>query len=142
MSPLYFPLLGQALLTFLVWFTLVFYRAYTIKRKGIDPQVLVDEAKNQEIYRSGVHLSDHFENLFEMPVLFFAGLMSSIQLGLSDEKQLYLAWGFVALRVGHTITHLTINHISTRFGFYVTSSLCCLGIWLRMGMHLMGTQPH
>ncbi|NDG85043.1 MAG: hypothetical protein EBX52_08410 [Proteobacteria bacterium] len=135
MNPLHGPLFAQALLTFLVWFALVVYRVTVIKLKRIDPQVLADEAKNQEIYRAGVHLSDNFENLFEVPVLFFAGILVSIQTGFSDEKQLLLAWTFVALRSGHTLVHVTFNHITTRFSLYLISTLCCLGIWIRLAMH-------
>jgi hypothetical protein len=75
MNSLYGPLLCQGLLTFVVWFALVFYRVYVLQTKGINPQVLANEAKNQEVYRSGVHLSDHFKNLFEVPVLFFTGIL-------------------------------------------------------------------
>lgn len=81
----------QLFLTFLVWLAPVFYGVFVIQVRGIDPQVLADEAKNQEIYRSGVHLSDHFENLFEVPVLFFAGIPASMQAGLNDERQVLLA---------------------------------------------------
>jgi hypothetical protein len=137
MNPLFLPLLGQVFLTFLVWFALVFYRVYVIQVRGIHPQVLADEAKNQEIYRSGVHLSDHFENLFEVPVLFFAAILASMQAGLIDERQVLLAWAFVALRAGQSVTHLTVNHITTRFAFYLLSSLCCFGLWIRLALQAL-----
>lgn len=135
MNPLHGPFFAQALLTFLVWLALVVYRVTVIKLKRIDPQVLADEAKNQEIYRAGIHLSDNFENLFEVPVLFFAGILASIQTGFSDEMQVLLAWTFVVLRLGHSLVHVTFNHITTRFSLYLTSTLCCLGIWIRLAMH-------
>jgi hypothetical protein len=138
MNPLHLPLLAQAFLTFAVWLALVFYRVYVLQVRGIDPQSLADEATNQQVYRSGIHLSDNFENLFEVPVLFFAGILASIQTGLTDERQLKLAWGFVALRLGHSIIHLSINHITTRFVLYLFSSLCCLALWVRLGVQLLG----
>ena len=137
MNNLYLPLIGQALLTFLVWGFLVFYRVYVLQVRGLDPQVVADEAKNQEIYKSGVHISDNFENLFEVPVLFFAGVLTSIQMGLSDEKQVLLAWMFVGLRVLHSLVHLTINKIALRFALYLISTLCCLGFWVRIALQVM-----
>jgi hypothetical protein len=136
MNSLYIPLLGQVLLTLLVWFALVLYRVYVLQVRKIAPQVVADEAKNQEIYKSGRHLSDNFENLFEVPVLFYVGILASIQLGVTDQTQVYLAWGFVGLRWAHSLVHLSINHISTRFGCYALSTLFCLAIWVRIASHL------
>ena len=54
-----------------------------------------------------VQSADHFRNLFEVPVLFYAlcGYLAITR--LTTLFLLACAWGFVVLRAAHTYIHLT-----------------------------------
>lgn len=123
---------AQVLLTFSVWICLLYYRLSTIMRNRIHPQVVATEAKFDEVYKTGVNLSDNFENLFEVPVLFYAAILTLAYLQKDDSTALGLSWAFVAFRAAHSIVHTTVNIIRARFFFYVASSFCVWAIWFRI----------
>src|SRR5262245_21923557 len=57
-------------------------------------------------------------NLLEMPVLFYVACLSLYVTQLVNERQMLLAWAFVGLRAGHSLVHLTFNHVLVRLGFF------------------------
>ena len=73
--------------------------------------------------------ADNFRNLFEVPVLFFA---ICCVLAITDNVtplQIGLAWLYVALRVVHSLIHLTYNRVTHRSGVFITSTLCVFLMW-------------
>lgn len=131
------PLFAQVLLTFLVWLLLVYSRVTTILRQRINPQVLANEARSNEIYKDITNLSDNFENLFEVPVLFYAAALLIFQTGKSDAIFVGLAWVFVAIRALHSLIHCTSNIILYRFYAYLSSTAVLLVIWIKLGLSVL-----
>ena len=41
----------------------------------------------------------------------------------------HLAWAYVALRIVHSLIHLSYNHVLHRFLAFATSNVVLLGIW-------------
>ena len=48
-------------------------------------------------------------NLLEVPVIFYALVLACLMTARVDATALALAWAYVALRVAHTVVHLTYN---------------------------------
>lgn len=72
----------------------------------------------------------NFINLFEMPVLFYVlGLALYVTHGVSLAL-LVLAWLYVALRVVHSLIHVSYNKIPHRFAAYASSNLVLLAMWI------------
>lgn len=136
MNPILYPMLAQVFLTFIVWACLLVYRVRTIIKKRVHPQVVANELKAQEIYKTGINLSDNFENLFELPVLFYVGALTIAHLGILDTTNQYLAWAFVALRAAHSLVHSTWNIIRIRFVLFLASSLCLWVLWFRIACQI------
>ncbi len=132
MNSILYPLFAQVCLTFIVWMCLVFYRVNTLVQKRIHPQVVAIEEKAMEVYRSGINLSDNFENLFEIPVLFYAAILTLVHLHIDDSMALGLSWAFVVLRAGHSLVHSTLNNIRIRFVLYFASSICIWALWFKI----------
>jgi hypothetical protein len=73
--------------------------------------------------------SANLANLFEMPVLFFALvplLLVTVQAGVA---QVALAWGYVALRAGHSIAHVT-RRVRLRFALFLASNAVLAAMWI------------
>lgn len=73
--------------------------------------------------------ADNFSNLLEVPVLFY---LICIVLFVTDEVtgfQFILAWLYVALRVLHSLIHITWNRVVYRWAVYVSSTLCLFFMW-------------
>jgi len=60
-------------------------------------------------------------------------------IGLGDEGlYLYAAWGYVGLRVIHSVVHATVNIVMLRFLLFVLSSICLIVMAGGGAMALMG----
>ncbi len=72
----------------------------------------------------------HFNNLFEVPVLFYAAAITGIMLQHETALAIGLAWLFVALRVVHSLIHLTSNHILWRVRSFMAGNIVLLALWI------------
>jgi hypothetical protein len=131
------PVCGQVLLTLLVWIVLYITRIGTMKRKHIHPQVLANEAQAQALLNDVVNPSDNFENLFELPVLFYVAALVISTNGLTDPTYVLLAWSYVIFRSIHSLIHCSYNKIMHRFYAYLISSLILWGIWFRITWQIL-----
>lgn len=72
--------------------------------------------------------ADNYNHLMEQPTLFYATAISLAVLGDQSDSSLILAWGYVALRVVHTLVQTLWNNIQARFAVFSVSSLVLFGL--------------
>lgn len=75
-------------------------------------------------------------NLLEMPVLFYVACLTLYVTGTVTPAVLALAWIFVALRIMHSLVHLTYNNVIHRLVFFAGSNVVLLLIWIAFSMAL------
>ncbi len=123
------PLLAMVALVFVSFLVLVVRRITELQRRGIDPQQLDRRTATAAIVEDS-RASDHFANIFEVPVLFYP-LCIVLMLGAGPESawMLYGCWAFVALRALQAVTHLTFNRVMTRFYCFFSSSLVLFALY-------------
>lgn len=71
-------------------------------------------------------------NLLEMPVLFYVACLTVYVTKNIDAVLLLLAWLYFALRVAHSIVHLTYNRVFHRLSLYAASNVILAIIWIRL----------
>jgi hypothetical protein len=59
--------------------------------------------------------SDNYNHLFEQPVAFYVVTLSIALINSFDSFIVQLAWGFVLIRIIHSLVQLTINIVLLRF---------------------------
>ena len=125
-----------ALLTAFVFGRLYKDRIAEIRARRIHPQQLAT-AKQALDTLQNVTASDHYRNLFEAPVLFYAlcGYLAVTQ--LTTVLLLACAWGYVFLRAAHTFVHLTTNKVIRRFQLFFASSIVLFVMWLLFLIRLL-----
>lgn len=74
------------------------------------------------------YITDNYNHLFEQPTLYYAVVVYIYLMEHTDELHLQLAWGYVGLRVVHSIIQLTSNNVSWRALVFILSSLCLVGM--------------
>lgn len=74
-------------------------------------------------------LSRHMQNHFEIPPLFYAGILFSYVSGSVDLLSVVLAWLFFFTRCAHSFIHLGANNVSARFFTFGLSLAFLAGIW-------------
>lgn len=79
----------------------------------------------------------HFINLFEMPVLFYVGVILTYITHQVNYWLVLCAWVYVALRYLHSYVHLTSNDVMLRFRVYFTSALVLLVLWSSLLVQLI-----
>ena len=126
------PMLGMITLTGLIIAVLIATRAPLVIKHWGNAQ----GAKHSEDLRPYLpdrlrYVTDNHNHLFEQPVLFYAVIIYIFLNNHSDSLHVQLAWGYVGLRVFHTIIHLTTNDVSWRATVFGLSSLCLITMIIR-----------
>ena len=70
--------------------------------------------------------SHNYNHLMEQPTLFYAACFALILTGSESPGALYAAWGYVALRILHSLIQAISNRIRYRFGVFLLASLCLI----------------
>lgn len=136
-KPILLPLLVQVVLTFGVWIYLFARRLPEISRNKIDPQDLKDRVRAHELMTESASASNNLKNLFELPVLFYVAVLLSLSLMIQDMLLAQLAWGFVIMRVIHSMIHCSYNNVSHRFIAYAISCLFLMFMWVRLASFIL-----
>lgn len=131
---IYLPALAMAALTFAVWWRMFFARVGQMKRERIHPQKVATSTQAAALLTDS-RAADNFRNLFELPVLFYLGLVVADRLEMVDGISLSLAWAFVMLRAVHSAIHVTYNRVMHRFAAYVAGGMV---LWLLWGYLAVG----
>ena len=85
-KPILLPLIAQVFLTFAVWVYMYATRLAEMRRKKIDPQDLATRTQGQALLIDSSRQADNLKNLFEMPILFYTGVLLSMVLMIQCQK--------------------------------------------------------
>ena len=122
------PLVG---LTALVWLTMVVVRNAAVMSGRISAQHFVHAAgvsHDERIERP----ARAFNNLFQVPMLFYVACLLMLSRGPVDLAQLELGWMFVAMRVAHAAVYIGWNHLPSRFATWIAGCITLGVIWVRL----------
>lgn len=130
-SDLIYPMVALFGWTFLVMLRNVQVRVAAVLRGDLSNEYF-ELFENGQPSATIAKTGNHFRNLFEVPLLFYIALLAVITMDQADSLFVMLGWGYVGLRVVHSLVHLTINKVMPRFLFFLASNLVLLVIWLRL----------
>jgi uncharacterized MAPEG superfamily protein len=72
--------------------------------------------------------SHNYAHLMEQPTLFYAIVMILALAGAGTGLNVTLAWGYVGLRMVHSIWQITVNTLPIRFALFILSTVCLAGL--------------
>jgi hypothetical protein len=81
--------------------------------------------------------SHNYNHLMEQPTIFYAIALTLALMDMGYGINLWLAWGYVALRVVHSIVQSTVNIVPVRFTIFFLASLCLLGLTVHAGARIL-----
>jgi hypothetical protein len=125
---IFMPMGTLALLTFLVLVLIPFRRF----RAGFAGRIVPDDFKFGESANvpGDVSIPNRaYMNLLEMPVLFYVICLMLFASGRVDQTFLYLAWGYVGLRLAHTLIQITYNDVTHRLIPFTLSNFVVIAMW-------------
>ncbi len=113
------PFVGMMLLTFVVWLVMFRRRITAIRTLGLSPKTRADI---EALPVPAVNASNNLQNLFELPVIFYAVVLAIVQSNLVYRIDVACAFGFFVFRVVHSAIHCTYNDVMPRFVVYAIAS--------------------
>jgi len=138
-ASIFLPFFGMLLLTLSVWLYMYYLRLSFLTRSYIDPQRAATNQQMLNIVPTRVNLpSENFNNLFELPVLFYAVCLYLYVNGQVDATYLVLAYVFFVFRIIHSVIHCTYNRVMHRFYAYTLSSFSLWAMILIAGFDRLG----
>ena len=81
--------------------------------------------------------ADNYNHLMEQPTIFYAIVLALVLMRFDAPINVYLAWGYVAFRVLHSIVQATVNIVKIRFPLFALSTLCLLGLTTHAALRLI-----
>ena len=79
----------------------------------------------------------NYSHLVEQPTIFYAIVFALILLDFDSWINVWLAWGYVALRIAHSIVQATVNVVRIRFTLFALSTFCLLSLTVHAALRLI-----
>lgn len=122
------PMIAMAALTFGVGALLFFIRVRAVRSGRVKMKYFrtYNEGSSTELE---LKASQHFSNLFEVPVLFYAAGLLGLVLPVQGQGIVVAAWIFVAGRVAHAVAHIGPNRLFPRMISFFTGVFAAMAMW-------------
>jgi hypothetical protein len=79
----------------------------------------------------------NYMNLLELPVLFYVACIVLFVTGAASYAMIAAAWIFVALRVVHSVIHVTYNRVPHRSLVFAAGVVTVVVMWVVIVIHLL-----
>ena len=116
-----------------MWLWMYVTRIPAMGKAGIDSKTLVggtgrnlDEALPPKIQ----WIAHNYNHLHEAPTVFYAVSLVLAIVGQGDGINACIAWGYVGLRIAHSLVQALWNRIIVRFALFALSSLALFALAL------------
>ncbi len=138
-SPLIAPVVVLVAWSLIIMLWMAATRLPAMKKAGLGLNRRGGRGANLEgVIPDEVNWKAHnYQHLMEQPTIFYAIVFALILMNMDVEINVWLAWGYVALRILHSIVQATVNIVLYRFAFFLLSSLCLVGLTVHAAARLL-----
>lgn len=131
-GPALMPVFALIAWTCVMFFWMYATRIPAMQKAKIDPQSAKHPGTYADAIPSGVRaVADNYNHLHEAPTVFYALAFFLHLGGGGDTINVYLLWGYVVLRIIHSLVQATINLVMLRFLLFSVSQLLLVAIVVR-----------
>jgi hypothetical protein len=82
--------------------------------------------------------SHNYTHLMEQPTLFYAIVFALVLMDFDAPINVWLAWGYVAFRIVHSLLQATVNIVRIRLLLFAAATLCLIGLTTHAALRLIG----
>ena len=86
-----------------------------------------------------VQVTQHYENLFETPVLFYLAIVFILILNLNDLAYVFIAWAYFLSRLIHAYIHTISNRLMYRKYAFILTGTILIFLWIRLLLDVIVT---
>jgi len=123
------PMFCTVLLTFVIGLITVTLRINSVRAGDVKIKYF-RVMQGQDVPEFMTRTTRCFNNMFEMPVLFYLACTLFIALDIQSTTAIVMAWLYVLSRVLHTYVHLTYNNVLHRMVIYLVGGALVLLLWV------------
>lgn len=118
------PVLVLILWTLVMWLWMYATRIPAMQKAGIDP----NEARHPGTYGDRMPanvraVADNYNHLHEQPTIFYALMVFAALTGGQSTTMLYMAFGYVGLRIVHSLVQVLSPNVTLRFLVFSVSTI-------------------
>ena len=133
------PVVGLVVWTLVMLFWMLVTRFPALKAANIKLGSLVGTKaadSDRALPAKAQWKAHNYMHLLEQPVLFYAVVIVLALIGVNDFETRLLAWGYVMLRVVHSVWQATVNGVAARFWLFGAASACLIALTVRAVVEL------
>jgi len=125
------PVFALAAPTFAAGFRLIYLRVAVVRRGELSPRYYrLNRGSELPDYLAKVN--NNYNNLLELPILFYVVCVLLMVTARVDAVQLVLAWAYVATRCIHSLIHITFNRLRYRAWVFFFNVAALVAMWIRL----------
>ena len=136
-SPILQPVVVLIAWSLVMWAWMVAVRIPALKKAGIDLGKIRGSRPGQldgVVPDKAQWPAHNYMHLMEQPTIFYAIAIVIALSGTGNGVNAWIAWGYVAIRIAHSVLQSTINKINIRFLLFLLSTLCLIALTLHAAM--------
>lgn len=126
-----YAMFGMVMLTFAVGIVAITTRVRSVKNGSVKIKYYRTMG-GQEVPEKLTTSTRCFNNMFEVPVLFYVVATLFVSLKIESEVALILAWSFVTFRALQALVHLTYNNVLHRMLTFWGAVVSVLAMWITL----------
>ena len=125
------PVLALIVWTLIIWCWMYATRIPAIKKANINPDDAIHPGSLNTLPTEARVVADNYNHLHEQPTIFYALAVYSYLVGVGDPLNVWLAWGYVGLRIAHSLVQIMVRKVMVRFPVFALSSIVLIIIAAR-----------
>ena len=128
MSHFLMPVLALIFWSLIIWCIMYARRIPAMQKARIAPDTArsPDGEWKSKLPERAQFAAHNYNHLMEQPTIFYALMFAAVLMEATTSLTLYFAWGYVALRVAHSLVQISSNKVMLRFGLFTLSTLALI----------------
>ena len=140
-SPILVPVVALVAWTLLIMLWMLVSRFMEFRRLGVTVGKIPPGSRGVDLEgRADPRAqwkSHNYNHLMEQPTLFYAIAITLALMDFGGGINYWLAWGYVGLRIVHSVVQSTINIVAVRFTIFALATFCLLGLTIHAGARIL-----
>src|SRR5205814_3871913 len=139
-SPILAPVVALVAWTLIMQVWMYATRFSAMKRAGISLKGRVGTRGGalEGVIPDEVNWKAHnYVHLMEQPTIFYAIALTLAFMNFGGGINYWLAWGYVGLRIIHSLIQCTVNVVRYRLAVFALASLCLIGLTTHAGLRIL-----
>ena len=140
-SPILIPVVALVAWSLLMMLWMVAVRLPAMQKAGISLKTAPPGSRGSQldgVLPDGAQWKAHnYNHLMEQPTIFYAIAITLAMMDMGGGLNYWLAWGYVGLRMLHSIVQATVNRLALRTPLFFLASLCLIALTVHAGLRIL-----